>query len=209
MRRLVRLHLSDLYEVVDTGQPERALAMALEHKPDAILLDLRMPRYSGFELCQTFSSFSGTQLIPIIIVSGEAGAQTMHCCRELGAAAYFQKPVDFDALRSRLADFQRDRRRERRSEVRVRLRVGLRLAGTDQDGVPFRTLATPENLSCSSFFCACPVALSPGAECDVYLVGVEEQFVGKAWTVRSEWNDSPFPRYGFRLFEKTPAWILQ
>jgi len=34
--------------MVDTGEPEQALALALEHKPDAILLDLRLPKYSGF-----------------------------------------------------------------------------------------------------------------------------------------------------------------
>jgi CheY-like chemotaxis protein len=57
IRRLVRLNLTDLYEIFDTGQPEEALALALEHKPDAILLDLRMPGYSGFELCKTLTSF--------------------------------------------------------------------------------------------------------------------------------------------------------
>jgi CheY-like chemotaxis protein len=48
IRRLVRLNLTDLYEVFDTGQPEETLALALEHKPDAILLDLRMLGYSGY-----------------------------------------------------------------------------------------------------------------------------------------------------------------
>jgi len=50
LRRLVRLSLGDSHEIVDTGDPGEGLALALEHKPDAILLDLRMPRYSGFEL---------------------------------------------------------------------------------------------------------------------------------------------------------------
>ena len=52
IRRLVRLNLTDLYEVFDTGQPEEALALALEHKPDAILLDLRMPGYSGLNFAR-------------------------------------------------------------------------------------------------------------------------------------------------------------
>src|SRR5438874_518255 len=63
MRRLIRLSLADSYKVIGTGEPEHALALALEHKPDAILLDLRMPKYSGFELCQTFTSFSSAQMI--------------------------------------------------------------------------------------------------------------------------------------------------
>src|SRR5271154_1631007 len=85
MRRLVRLNLGDSYDIVDTGEPEQALALALEHKPDAILLDLRMPKYSGFELLQTFTSFARTQMIPVIIVSGEAGGETKERCKQLGA----------------------------------------------------------------------------------------------------------------------------
>ena len=50
LRRLLRLELESNYEIVDSGEPEQGLAFALEHKPDAILLDLRMPKYSGYEL---------------------------------------------------------------------------------------------------------------------------------------------------------------
>src|SRR5580692_9424935 len=98
MRKLVRLNLGESYEIVDTGEPEQALALVLEHKPDAILLDLRMPKYSGFELCQTFTSLSSTQLTPVLVISGEAGSNTKDFCRGLGVAAYFEKPVDFTAL---------------------------------------------------------------------------------------------------------------
>ncbi len=58
MRRLLRINLADSYEIVDTGTPEQALALAMQDKPDAILLDLRMPKYSGFELCRTFNSLT-------------------------------------------------------------------------------------------------------------------------------------------------------
>ncbi|MEQ1472801.1 MAG: response regulator, partial [Candidatus Acidiferrum sp.] len=129
IRRLVRINLLDLYEIFDTGKPEEALALALEHKPDAILLDLRMPGYSGFELCKTFTTFSATQLIPVFIISGEGGAKTKDFCRDLGATAYFEKPVNFDALRARLAEALAGRRTERRGEVRVALRVPLKLSG--------------------------------------------------------------------------------
>jgi CheY-like chemotaxis protein len=87
MRRLLRINLADRYEIVDTGNSGEALAMAMQGKPNAILLDLRMPNYSGFELCRTFKSMASTQLIPIIIISGEAGATTKLLCKELGAAA--------------------------------------------------------------------------------------------------------------------------
>ena len=57
VRNLHSLRLNDTYETVMTGNPEEALALALEHKPSAILLDLMMPKLSGFEkLCQPFRS---------------------------------------------------------------------------------------------------------------------------------------------------------
>src|ERR1700693_3748296 len=121
IRRLVRLNLADLYEDFDTGQPAEALALALEHKPDAVLLDLRMPGYSGFELCKTLTSFSATQLIPVFVISGEGGAKTKEFCRELGAAAYFEKPVNFESLRATLAEALGTRRLERRKGARVGL----------------------------------------------------------------------------------------
>jgi len=40
MRRLLRINLEDRYEIVDTGKPEEALALAMQAKPSAILLDL-------------------------------------------------------------------------------------------------------------------------------------------------------------------------
>ncbi len=131
LRRLMHLELSETHDVIDTGEPEHGLALALEHMPDAILLDLRMPKYSGYELCQTFTSFSRTQAIPVVIVSGEGGAQTKEYCRQLGAAAYFEKPLDFEALRVFLRGIAKSSRHIPRSEVRVRLRVPLKLRGKD------------------------------------------------------------------------------
>jgi CheY-like chemotaxis protein len=209
MRRVIRLNLADSYEIIDTGEPEHALALALEHKPDAILLDLRMPKYSGFELCQTFTSFSSTQMIPVLVISGEAGAKTKQFCRDLGAVAYFEKPVDFEALRSQLADFLTTRRKERRSEVRVRLRVPLRLTGTDENGEPFAIHTTTENVSRSGFLCACAAAISQGATVEVYLVGAQDELVGKAKIIRSEWKETSYPRYGCRFTEKPVHWVLE
>jgi DNA-binding response OmpR family regulator len=209
IRRLVRLNLADLYEIFDTGKPEEALALALEHKPDAILLDLRMPGYSGFELCKTFTSFSATQLIPVFVISGEGGAKTKEFCRDLGAAAYFEKPVNFDALRASLVEALQKRRLERRSEVRVGLRVPMKISRKDSNGNAFSLPTTSENVSKSGFLCACSAILAVDSIVDVYLLGAEQEHVGKARVVRAEWPGTQYPRYGFKFTDIIYGWVLQ
>ena len=208
LRRLMRLELSSSYEIIDSGEPEQGLALALEHKPDAILLDLRMPKYSGYELLQTFTSFSRTQAIPVIIVSGEAGGQTKEHCKQLGATAYFEKPIDFEALRTCLEQTAKSRQHIPRSEVRVRLRVPVRLQGTDSGGKKFEEVVTTENVSLSGFLCGSRAELSTGSIVDVYLTGNVETYVGKAKLIHSDPKGTPLRRYGWCFVEKKGPWIL-
>src|SRR5579863_4655242 len=205
MRRLMRLNLGDKYDIIDTGEPETALSLALEHKPDAILLDLRMPKYSGYELAQTFTTFSSTQLTPVLVISGEAGSTTKSFCRDLGVAAYFEKPVDFDALEQTLSQLLSAGRKERRSEVRVKLRVPIRIAGQATDGSDFDVVTMTENVSKTGFLCACNVDIHVGATVTVSLANTADS-VGKAKVMRAEWQDTPYPRYGCRFIEKTGTW---
>ena len=75
VRKMLAMRMSDTYEVVETGDPEQAVALALEHKPDAILMDLMMPGFSGFELCSSLRDLSYTSRIPIFVVTGEGGCE--------------------------------------------------------------------------------------------------------------------------------------
>jgi DNA-binding response OmpR family regulator len=210
MRRLLRINLADCYEIIDTGTSAQALSIAMQDKPSVILLDLRMPNYSGFELCRTFKAMSSTQLIPIIIISGEAGATTRLFCKELGAAEYFQKPVDFDALRASLTRVLRTARPERRSEIRVHLRIKLRLQGIDADGRPFDEESITENVSRSAFLCGCTAPLDIGSTMEVGLrIGKKTNFIGKVCVIRSQARDTTYPRYAFRFLETSSYWILQ
>jgi CheY-like chemotaxis protein len=209
VRRLMRINLSDTYEVIDTGDPEQALALAMQTKPAAILLDLRMPRFSGFELCRTFASMTFTQLIPIFVVSGEAGGTTKALCKDLGATAYFEKPIDFDGLRSSLVKVLGAKREERRDEVRVGLRVPIKLRGSDANGKLFEEETVTESIALSSFLCGCTAVLAESSSVRVFLGSGGDQLVGEARAVRSQRSEASYPRYAFRFVEKTGAWVLQ
>ncbi len=208
LRRLMRVELSDTFEVIDSGEPQEGLALALEHKPDAILLDLRMPKYSGYELLQTFTALSHTQKIPVIIVSGEAGSQTKVQCKQLGAFGYFEKPIDFEALRVCLSQIGKTRKFVPRSEVRARLRVALKLRGADSRGNKIDLEATTEDVSLSGFLCTCTAELSVGSVVEVYIASGTHH-VGKVEIVYSDTKAASLRHYGVRFIEKTQAWVLQ
>ncbi len=208
VRKLFRLNLADDYEIIDTDDAEHALGLALEHKPDAILLDLRMPKFSGFDLCRTFSSLSKTHLIPIFVVSGDQGATTADACKEMGAAGFFEKPIDFDALKARLSKIKRQIAVPR-SEVRVQLSIPLRLRGVDIHGAKFDEAAVTENVSLSGFLCRCVAELQKDSVVQVFLARSTSNPAGQARCVRSEKSEGTSTQYGFRFIEKTSEWILQ
>ena len=208
-RDVLRLRLEDTFEIIDTGHAAEALALALQHQPDAILLDLSMPEFSGFELCQTLSSLSHTQSIPIFVVSAESAAKFKPLCQNLGAMEYLEKPVDFDDLKTRLTVVLRGKQPKPRPEVSVRLRVILKLRGTDANGIKFETLTTTDEISARGFACGCTAPLKKDAIVDVFDDSHEGHHVGQARAVSAEWSDTPFPRYRFQFVGRPRQWFLQ
>jgi CheY-like chemotaxis protein len=209
MRGLLRTRLLGAYETIATGDPEQALGLALEHKPDAILLDLMMPKFSGFELCQRLRSLSYTSMIPIFVISGEDGTKYRQYCKNLGATAYFQKPLDFAALRTALDGAIQGKQAERRAHVRVRMRVALKLRGTDIAGKRFEEKVFTENVSAGGFLCQCKALLFEGAAVEVFLVGEQERYAGLAQVVRHDTPDPSERWFGFQFKEMTTEWVLQ
>jgi len=209
VRGLLRMRLSGSYQIVDTGDPEQALGLALEHKPDAILLDLMMPGFSGFELCQSLHSLTYTARIPIFVITGEAGTKYKEHCESLGAKGYFHKPIDFAALKAVLTEELRGKQIERRAHKRVQMRVLLKLRGTDANGKPFDESTTTDNVSAGGFLCPCTVPLVKDAQVEVFLTsGGVERHAGRARVVRKESSGSAFSRFGFQFEQTTTDWVL-
>lgn len=210
MRGLIRMRLADAYEVIDTGDPVHALELVLQHKPRAILLDLMMPDCSGFELCQSLHNLSYTNRIPIFVVSGESAAKYREYMNGLGAADFFEKPIDFAKLKQRLQAELETRPSERRAHVRVRMKLMLKLKGQDVSQRSFEQLTTTENVSVGGFMCMLPIDLQVDSSFQVFLSGAgRDRYVGSARVVRKEAPNTPWQRYAFHFIERTPDWILQ
>jgi DNA-binding response OmpR family regulator len=209
LRNLMKMRLAGTYEVVDTGDPVQALGLALQHRPDAILLDLMMPNTSGFELCQSLHTLSYTSRTPIFIVSGESAAKYREYVTSLGARGFFEKPVNFPDLKKRLSDEIQAQHPERRADVRVRMRIILKLKGQDAGGRSFEQLTTTENVSAGGLLCNLAIALNKDAILDVFISSAgQDRYVGKVRPARIEGLETPWQRYGFQFVERSREWIL-
>jgi DNA-binding response OmpR family regulator len=58
------------YEMISVNDANAAAATALKTKPDVILIDLKMPGKSGFQVADEVTRLSGLQDVPIIAMSG-------------------------------------------------------------------------------------------------------------------------------------------
>jgi DNA-binding response OmpR family regulator len=207
-RKLLREQLEDTYQIVETSDPTKALTLALQHKPDCILLDLMLPESTGFELCQTLASHSATRLIPILALTAKPAADYKDWCLNLGATDYFVKPINFAQLKTRLREVLSRKPAERRLVVRVVLNAILKLSGTDAHGVRFELPTLADNVSTTGFLCSCSRPLGKDAIVSVSLMGKQERFVGRARRVRTQWRGKPWQRCGFQFVDKPLDWIV-
>lgn len=209
MRGLIRQRLGANYEVTDTGDATEALGLALASKPDCILLDLMMPRFSGLELCQTFASVSNTQTIPIFVITGQSADEHREFCLNLGARDFFQKPLDFEKLKAAIDRAMKSPQSERRREHRIRLKVILKLVGTGVSGKKFDLLTSTEDVSANGFLCKCTVDLEPGAIVEVFLLSRNsEVLVGRGAMRHVQWPGTAWQNCGFEFLEKNTSWVL-
>jgi CheY-like chemotaxis protein len=207
VRNLCKARLGNDHDILDTGDPERAILMCLQYKPDAILLDLSMPKLTGFELCKTFSTLTLTQHIPILVLSGE-DIRNKAFCEKLGATAYFEKPIDFARLKSALSGETPKRKADLRAHSRADWKVLLKLRGKDKQGQEFEIRGITENISAGGFLASCNALPEESANLEVFFCSGDEHYLGRARPVRIESADRDRPRIGFQFIE-TSDWTEQ
>ena len=90
------------YDVVPTSNGEDALEMVHKEKPDLILLDVRMPRMSGYEVCKRIKAENSICNIPVVFLSAKGQEAEVLTGYEMGAIDYILKPFAPDHLLERL-----------------------------------------------------------------------------------------------------------
>jgi len=90
------------YSVVEALNGEEAVKKTSEELPDLVLLDVRMPKMSGYEVCKVLKTQDSTRDIPVIFLSARGQEAEIKRGLELGAEEYILKPFAPDEFNRRV-----------------------------------------------------------------------------------------------------------
>jgi DNA-binding response OmpR family regulator len=79
-----------------------ALAQVQSHPPQVMIIDLKMPGMDGIQVLRQVRQTH--PFIRVIVLTGHGSEQDRKNCMDLGACAYFQKPVDIDELNAAIQE---------------------------------------------------------------------------------------------------------
>lgn len=80
------------YDVVVARDGQEAIELALQHQPDLLLLDVMMPKKTGFEVCQELRADASFRDTPIVMLTAKGRDTDIAKGMALGATAYMTKP---------------------------------------------------------------------------------------------------------------------
>jgi DNA-binding response OmpR family regulator len=90
------------HQVTSATNGEEAYESAVRLLPDLILLDVRMPRMTGYEVCEKIKSNAETQLIPVVFLSAKGQEAEVKTGLMAGAVEYIVKPFAPEQLVERV-----------------------------------------------------------------------------------------------------------
>ncbi len=103
-RELLQAHMENAgYQVLLANGGNKALAIAASEHPDVILMDVRMPDLTGYEVCAILKGKDNTRTIPVLLMTALDTPQTIAAGTEAGADGFVSKPFDVSNLFSQIS----------------------------------------------------------------------------------------------------------
>jgi two-component system alkaline phosphatase synthesis response regulator PhoP len=90
------------YEVLTARDGDAAISLALERRPDLVLLDVAMPGLDGYEVTRRLRAEKSTSGTPVVLLTARAQVRDVILGFEAGANDYVTKPFRPEELRTRL-----------------------------------------------------------------------------------------------------------
>ena len=92
--QLLRVMLEmDGFEVFEAFDGIEAIESVNKNRPDAVLMDVMMPRMDGLEACRILREQPETATLPIIVVSAKTQVEAVKEGLDAGATRYLKKPI--------------------------------------------------------------------------------------------------------------------
>lgn len=92
------------FEVVLVANGIEAIEKVSHEQPDLIILDVRMPKVTGYEVCRQLKGNPATSAIPIVFLSAKGRDGEIQQGLDLGAMEYIVKPFAPDDLVNQVKD---------------------------------------------------------------------------------------------------------
>ena len=92
------------FEVVEATNGEEAVEQAKAVSPDLILMDVRMPKMTGYEACKKLKAMDDMKHIPVIFLSAKGQEQEIQQGIDAGAEEYILKPFAPEDLVSKVRE---------------------------------------------------------------------------------------------------------
>ena len=109
-RELLEAYLADEgYQILMAADGQQTMQMVDEHQPDLILLDIMMPRMSGYEVCARIKADAAKRMIPVLIVTALNEPGDIEKAVNAGCDDFLTKPVNRLELRTRVRSLLRVR----------------------------------------------------------------------------------------------------
>ncbi len=90
------------YEVLAASNGEEAVQAATREIPDLILMDVRMPRMTGYDACRLMKANPELQDVPVVFLSAKGQESEIQSGLDAGAEEYLLKPFSPDELTNRV-----------------------------------------------------------------------------------------------------------
>jgi len=90
------------YDVVVAHNGEEALEQLRRRPPDLVLLDVQMPKMSGYDVCRQIKSDVFLRHIPVMLLTAQTGTTSKVTGLEQGADDYLTKPFEMEELMARI-----------------------------------------------------------------------------------------------------------
>ena len=90
------------FEVMAAANGEEAVNLARQETPDLILMDVRMPRMTGYEACELMKADPKLKNVPVVFLSAKGQDAEIQTGLQSGAVDYLLKPFAPDQLTARI-----------------------------------------------------------------------------------------------------------